>query len=235
MWMSPQACPCPSETFSDLRASKAMSRTATPSRMPSPNKRINGKVIVAGPAATGKTCLLERFVNEIYAADDAAHGPTLGCDCLQKSVFVDDLEVRLFLYDTAGQERFADMAASYFRIGEICLLCFDLNNLATFDSVSWWRKKVCEHSDSCSFILVGNKQDLVTEASLDIGPISRWAEKEGIPFFQTSAKKGGENIKFLFHTVAEKIVRRSLTKQQEDDNVKLASSAFTKPKSGGCC
>jgi GTPase SAR1 family protein len=27
-------------------------------------------------------------------------------------------QVHLFLYDTAGQERFADMAASYYRVGE---------------------------------------------------------------------------------------------------------------------
>eukprot|EP00971_Amphidinium_carterae_P020045 395042-Amphidinium_carterae.1 len=122
------------------------------------------EVIVAGPSNAGKTCLIERFANDRYIADDAAHGPTLGCDCLQKSVFIDDTEVltvsaehdtsnlnlrggrrqntnfdriefwlkfkcrgcgmiaskvHLYLYDTAGQERFADMAASYYRVGPV--------------------------------------------------------------------------------------------------------------------
>ena len=33
-------------------------------------------------------------VNNVFAADDATHGPTLGCDCLQKAVFIDDTEAR---------------------------------------------------------------------------------------------------------------------------------------------
>lgn len=57
---------------------------------------VRGRVIVAGAANAGKTCLLERFVREIYAAEEEGAGPTIGCDCLQKSVFVDDTEVQIF-------------------------------------------------------------------------------------------------------------------------------------------
>eukprot|EP00450_Noctiluca_scintillans_P026259 CAMPEP_0194520142 /NCGR_PEP_ID=MMETSP0253-20130528/54025_1 /TAXON_ID=2966 /ORGANISM="Noctiluca scintillans" /LENGTH=206 /DNA_ID=CAMNT_0039364347 /DNA_START=50 /DNA_END=667 /DNA_ORIENTATION=+ len=199
-----------------------------------PSKRINGKVIVAGPANAGKTCLVERFVNNVYMGTDPLHGPTLGCDCLQKSIYIDDAEVHLFLYDTAGQERFADMAASYYRVGDVCLLCFDMSNLASFDNTKWWMRKVVEHNPKCSFVLVGTKEDLVSEerAQLDIVPISQWADENGIPFFPTSALKGGEHVKFLFHCVAEKCIRLSRERQlvessnTESGSVKLQSSAF---------
>eukprot|EP00927_Polykrikos_kofoidii_P051616 TRINITY_DN45409_c0_g1_i1.p1 TRINITY_DN45409_c0_g1~~TRINITY_DN45409_c0_g1_i1.p1 ORF type:complete len:239 (+),score=46.33 TRINITY_DN45409_c0_g1_i1:95-718(+) len=199
--------------------------------------RINGKVIVAGPAATGKTCLIERFVNDVYAADSATHGPTVGCDCLRKSVYVDDLEVHLFLYDTAGQERFADLAASYYRIGEVCLLCFDMNNLSSFDSTQFWMKKVHDNNPKCSFILVGTKEDLLSKEKFDtdMAPISQWAEEHGIPFFPTSAKEGGSHVKFLFHTVAEKCIRINREKTEAGaDQVKL-NSAFGEPKGNKCC
>ena len=62
----------------------------------------------------------------MYIADDPSHGPTLGADCLQKRMLVDETEVVLYVYDTAGQERFADMAGSYYRAGDVCLLIFDL-------------------------------------------------------------------------------------------------------------
>lgn len=201
-----------------------------------PPKKISGKLIVAGPANAGKTCLIERFVNNHYVANDAAHGPTLGTDCYQKSIFSDDTEVRLFIYDTAGQERFADMTASYYRVGDVCLLCFDMSNLATFDNTKWWMKKVSDHNASCSFILVGTKEDLVNEQALDIEPISQWAEQNGIPFFPTSALKGGDHIKFLFHTVAEKCIRLNRDKQLygNNDTTKLQST-IGKPKQGGCC
>mmetsp|Transcript_67865 Transcript_67865/g.196382 ORF Transcript_67865/g.196382 Transcript_67865/m.196382 type:complete len:216 (-) Transcript_67865:134-781(-) len=204
-----------------------------------PSRRINGKVIVAGPANAGKTCLIERFVNNRYAADDANHGPTLGCDCLQRSVFVDESEVHLFLYDTAGQERFADMASSYYRIGEVCLLCFDMSNLSSFDTTRWWMRKVTEHNTKCSFILVGTKEDLVSEQDAEgLEPISQWAEENGIPFFRTSALRGGDHVKFLFHTVAEKCVRLNREKQLMDSadgsGLKLQSS-IGEPRGSGCC
>lgn len=182
--------------------------------------------------------MVERFVHNVYAADDAAHGPTLGCDCLQKSVFVDDTDVHLFLYDTAGQERFAEMSATYYRIGEVCLLCFDMSNIASFDNTKWWMNKVKDHNTKCGFILVGTKEDLVTtdEEKKGIEPIARWAESNGIPFFPTSAKKGGDLIKFLFHTVAEKCMRIHRERQFEaqTQNVRLGSSIGA-PRSGAKC
>jgi len=212
---------------------------ASASQKATPPRRINGKVIVAGPANAGKTCLIERFVNNRYAADDATHGPTLGCDCLQKSVFVDDSEVHLFLYDTAGQERFADMAASYYRVGEVCLLCFDLSNLSSFDTTKWWMKKVTDHNSKCSFILVGTKEDLVKEEEVDsLEPISQWADEKGIPFFRTSALRGGDHVKFLFHTVAEKCIRLNRERQlmdSSDGTVKLQSSIGGPKGSLSCC
>lgn len=176
--------------------------------------RINGKVIVAGPSATGKTCLLERFVNDNF---DAAQETTVGGNLQRKSVFVDDLEVCLFLFDTAGQERFADMAASNFRMGEVCLLCFDMNNPSSFDSTKFWMAKVRDQNPKCTFILVGTKEDLLppeVQQGEAFADIAGWADESGISFFPTSAKNGGAHIKALFHAVAEKCIRINRDKQQ---------------------
>lgn len=196
---------------------------------------MTGKVIVAGAANAGKTCLIERFVRNVYAAEEAGHGPTLGCDCLQKCVLVDDTEVNLYLYDTAGQERFADMAASYYRNGDVCLLVFDLGSLVSFDHIKWWQKKVADYNTRCSFLLVGCKEDLVADAS-DLSVMNRWADSNGIPFFTTSAKKGGPSIQFLFHTVAEKCIRQNRDKQLTQVNAPREQitidtrSAFGRPQ-----
>lgn len=204
-----------------------------------PLRKVNGKVIVAGSANCGKTCLVERFVHNVYAAeDDPTHGPTLGCDCQQKSIFVDNTEVQLYLYDTAGQERFAQMAASYYRHGAVCLLCFDMSNLATFDTTEWWMRKVKEHNDDCVFILVGCKEDAVADSSSELDAIMQWSMENGIAFFPTSALKGGHTINCLFHTVAEKCIRRNREKQLDVANNKVIKlntrSAVRKPQTA-CC
>jgi len=120
---------------------------------------LRGRVIVAGSAGAGKTCLLERFVRNVYSADEEGHGPTVGCDCLQKSVTVEDTDVTLFLYDTAGQERFADMSGTYYRQGDVCLLVFDVGDVKSWVRIKWWMEKVGEYNDRCSFVLVGCKED----------------------------------------------------------------------------
>ncbi|CAK0799983.1 unnamed protein product, partial [Prorocentrum cordatum] len=204
-----------------------------------PLSKVTGKVIVAGRANVGKTCLVERFVNDVYAADDPTHGATIGTDAYNKRVFVDQTtEVHLFIYDTAGQERFADMAAQYYRVGEVCLLCWDMSNMSTFDNAEWWMKRVQEHNDNCSFILVGTKEDL-KEEGLDLKQVNAWCEERGIPFFPTSALKGGANIKFLFHTVAEKCARRSREKQLSENagggGQRLGQRSGIGAPKGSCC
>ena len=39
--------------------------------------------------------------------------------------------------DVCRRFRFAELATSYFRVGDVCLLCFDLKNLASFDNIRW--------------------------------------------------------------------------------------------------
>jgi len=40
--------------------------------------------------------------------------------------------IRLKLFDTAGQERFNQVTASFYRSANACLLCFDLTRKETF-------------------------------------------------------------------------------------------------------
>merc|ERR1719367_1340852 len=110
-----------------------------------------------------------------------------------------------------------------------------MSKLETFDSTVWWKWKVSDHNPKCSFILVGTKEDLAkSEDDMSgISRISRWAEENGIPYFPTSALRGGQHVKFLFHTVAEKCVRLSREQQLGNDNTVKLNSSFSTP-SGKC-
>ncbi|KAF4700910.1 hypothetical protein FOZ62_018536, partial [Perkinsus olseni] len=77
-----------------------------------------GKVIVVGPASVGKTCLVTRFVDDVF---DANTQSTLGCDSKEKTLNVTGVAepIKLILFDTAGQERFAQLAGSYYRQADV--------------------------------------------------------------------------------------------------------------------
>lgn len=47
---------------------------------------------IDAPIPSADLGVISREVNNVFAADDATHGPTLGCDCLQKAVFVENTE-----------------------------------------------------------------------------------------------------------------------------------------------
>ncbi|KAF5836922.1 hypothetical protein DUNSADRAFT_5253 [Dunaliella salina] len=70
------------------------------------------KVIFAGGAGVGKTCLLSRLFSDKF---DANKPPTIGCDFQFKRYQVDDKSIGVTLWDTAGSERFSAMTSSYFR------------------------------------------------------------------------------------------------------------------------
>merc|ERR1712032_782693 len=98
-------------------------------------------------------------------------------------------------------------------------------------------RKVSDYNSKCSFILVGTKEDL-SEEGAGVESITRWAEEQGIPFFPTSALKGGANIKFLFHTVAEKCLRLNREKQLSENGAggaRVSLRSGIGPPQRGCC
>lgn len=61
----------------------------------------------------------------------------------------------------------------------------------------------------------------------------QWAAAEGMPFFTTSALRGGQQINFLFHTVAEKCIRQSRERQLAELERKNKAAAAKAVGGGG--
>ena len=84
----------------------------------SQNEILKFKLIVVGDQNTGKSCILNRFANEIFEENYQA---TIGLDFLNKIVNINGQEVHLVLYDTAGQEKFRSLIPMYIREAQIIL------------------------------------------------------------------------------------------------------------------
>ena len=153
------------------------------------------KLIVIGNQGTGKSCILNRFINGTF---DENYQATIGLDFQSKNVTVHDQDVRLILYDTAGQEKFRSLIPMYIREAQIILLIYDISNKDSFDSIPKWIKEISEINFSdVIFVLIGNKNDLEEQRKVSFEEGKQFADKNKFIFQEVSAKTG-KNIENLF-------------------------------------
>lgn len=69
----------------------------------------------------------------------ASYKATIGADFLTKEIVIDDRVVTMQIWDTAGQERFQSLGVAFYRGADCCVLCFDVTNNKSFDTLDSWR------------------------------------------------------------------------------------------------
>ena len=153
------------------------------------------KLIVVGNQGTGKSCILNRFVNETFEENYQA---TIGLDFQSKNITIHDQDVRLILYDTAGQEKFRSLIPMYIREAQIILLIYDISNRESFDSMPKWLQQILDVKNAeAVFVLIGNKIDLENERKVSFEEGKKFAGENNFIFQEVSAKNG-TNFEKLF-------------------------------------
>jgi len=169
------------------------------------SNEVRFKIGLVGESGVGKSCLLVRWVdNDFFTEDDKF---TIGVDYKFKSVAVKDKNVKLQIYDTAGQERFRTVTASFYRGAHGILLVYDITDKETFGTrMEEWLKEIKNYTpDNTPIVLVGNKIDIGEKRAVDRSLAEAFAEKHGLTYLETSAKEG-TNVNDAFMSLAEKIV-----------------------------
>ena len=160
-----------------------------------PEDLLKLKLIVVGNQGTGKSCILNRFVNETFEENYQA---TIGLDFQSKNITIHDQDVRLILYDTAGQEKFRSLIPMYIREAQIILLIYDISDRESFDSMPKWIQEVIDVKNTDSvLVLIGNKNDLEKDRKVTYEEGKKFAEENKFIFEEVSAKSGN-NFETLF-------------------------------------
>jgi len=163
------------------------------------------KIGLVGESGVGKSCLLVRWVDDDFFTEDDKY--SIGVDYKFKSITVKEKNVKLQIYDTAGQERFRTVTASFYRGAHGILLVYDITDKESFGSrVEDWLKEIKSYTaDNTPIVFVGNKCDLTEKRQVDQATAKAFAEKYNLKFLETSAKTGtGVNEAFML--LAEKVV-----------------------------
>ena len=134
------------------------------------------KMIFVGDQSTGKSCILNRFANNQF---DEQYQATIGLDFQSKNIIIKDQDVRILLYDTAGQEKFRSLIPMYIRESQIVLFVYDITRKDSFNSIPKWFSDVLDiKSNEAVFVLIGNKIDLENERKVSFKEGKQFADEQ---------------------------------------------------------
>jgi len=152
------------------------------------------KIIFVGDAGVGKTSIINRIVDNPFSE---SYEMSIGVDFMSKNLRYHGQNIKLQIWDSAGQEKYKGLIPSYVRNSSIVFVVYDVSSKSSFNNVSSWISFI-KSIENTTIILCGNKIDLTTrEVQKNEG--EQFAEKEGIPFFEVSAKSN-ENVKLMFYS-----------------------------------
>ncbi len=179
------------------------------------------RLAVVGQGGVGKSCLILQYTSKCFITK---YDPTLE-DCYRKQVTVDEHEVILDIYDTAGQDEFAPMRDGYYRKCDAFMLVYRIDKASTLEELRDIHDAILGvkggDGDAIPFILVGNKCDLpdeVREVSQEQGGEMAKQFNNNCKFFETSAKLR-INVDDIFLELVRGIVwRRNEHRQTANNN-----------------
>ena len=190
------------------------------------------KVLLLGDSSVGKTCFLLRYCDRTF---QEAHLSTIGLDYRLKTMTLkNNKNIKLQIWDTAGQDRFRALTKNYYKGANGIILIYDISTTQTFENVKVWINQIKEEANANVIIyLVGNKIDL----SKDKRTVSeeegqKLADEYKFLFKEASAKEG-TNVNEIFQELVEKIDAEA---KPEVPNTEKKNQLYqAKDKKRNCC
>jgi len=148
------------------------------------------KVVINGHAGVGKSSLLLRFTADTFSEQKAVTLPGNEEFMIKeiKNIDKSGKDMRLQIYDTAGQEKFRTITSSYYRGAAGAMLVYDSSNENSFNSLKGWLDDLDRYLPDVPRVIIANKIDLSEVVEPPRG--EEFAKQAKAPFFRTSAKTG---------------------------------------------
>ena len=195
------------------------------------------KTLVIGDSRVGKTSLLLKYVDKSFPEE---HISTIGVEYKEKLLSKDGFNIRLQIWDTAGEERFRSITKSIYKNTHGVLFVYDITQKETFTNVKHWIKDTENIDKEIKGIIVGNKIDLpdrvISKTDLDeIG------EKYNMPVIEASAKEG-TNVNECFNLLINELFKNKTNDQIKEiylrkakSDLSISSKTINSNKRKKCC
>jgi len=205
--------------------------------------RITIKLMMIGEQAVGKSSLTKRYTDKIFVPNIMG---TAGLDMHKKSVKINDENINVIIYDSAGHERFRKITEVQYKGSDGLILVYDITDKKSFEWIIEWIDKLkSENYSNMDILLIGNKIDL-DDRKISENDLIELGNKYNIPIMETSALTG-QNVDEAFNKIINNIYNSktlNIIKKQDDLELKLNENGNERikidknsniKKKKGCC
>ena len=157
------------------------------------------KIIFVGDSGVGKTTMIKNLNEEPYKDLNES---SIGIDFYSKKIKYKGIEIRLQIWDTAGQEKYRGLIPSYIRNAALIFLIYDISSKESFDNLTQWIEFINSY-EKTKIVLCGNKIDLENERKVSKTQGENFAKEKNLVFHEVSALENINMIKMFYRCIAE--------------------------------
>ena len=183
---------------------------------------ITYKVILLGLRGVGKTSISFHLIDNEFIQSS----PTISLDLANYQVKVNDKIIQIQLWDTCGNEEFAEKTQNLFINTKLAILVYALNDRKSFEDIKKWYNILRNRTMGFMTFLIANKKDLEEERQVQEYEGEMLKNEYGFNYFLETSAKSGFNITQLLEKIAifiyedekdkEVPIRHSVTLNKED-------------------
>ena len=188
---------------------------------------ITCKVVLVGDSGVGKTCIIQRYVNNNYNENtESTSASTYTYKVVDYKQF--NKSISFDIWDTAGQELYRALAKNFYLNASIGILVYDVRRKESFESIKdyWYEQLKVSGEENMVFGVAGNKCDLFQEEQVSEDEGKKFAKSIGAVFHLTSCKES-IGIDELFEECGKKylednqMINNDTNKGKESGNIVL--------------
>ena len=170
------------------------------------------KILLLGDSGVGKSSLLLRYTKNQFNQDIRS---TIGVEFGVKYLKVDNIQLKIQIWDTAGMERYRALTSSYYKGAKGVIVVYDVCRKKSFENVDRWISDFKSKAEEDAVILlIGNKSDLINQREVNTEEAIDKSQKIKLAFMETSAKNN-ENVHKAFLTLIKEIIKIYREKNSE--------------------
>ena len=175
------------------------------------------KCVLLGESGTGKSSLIERFINNTFRKDTPS---TLIGSFSSKVVYYEkeNIKIRYDIWDTAGQEKYRSINKIFYQDAQVTLLVYDITQKETYDAIkNYWFQEVKDNApEDVIVFIVGNKSDLYEKEAVNEEETRQYA-KDINALYKLVSAENGDGINEIFKMIGERMLTQEFLEKIKNE------------------